>query len=350
MSERVKRLLLTSSCQYLGSHTAVTLLRAGFEVVAIDSLGFKDTALPECLKRVEEITRKIFTGFYAVNLFEIDELRAIFRKHQFDAVVHFSQLRGVRESILAPLKYYSENVAGLLSLLQVMHEFSVTKMVVASSATVYGDPKYLPIDEDHPVGDCTSPYARTMLMTENILQDITVAEGWNVILLRFFSEVGAHESGRIGDDSKGPPQNLMPFVAQVAAGQRAELQVFGDTFNTKDGTVERDYLHVMDLAEAHIVAVKKLLEPSFKGCRVYNLGTGKPNTVLEVIKAFEKVAGKKIPYKIGNSKPGDVAKLYGDPNRAFTELGWKASRSLLEMCADMWRWQTMNPQGYERKQ
>jgi UDP-glucose 4-epimerase len=275
----------------------------------------------------------------------MEALRNVFRKHKFHHVIHFAGLKAVGESCQKPLLYYQNNLIGTMNLLEVMKEFGVFNIVFSSSATVYGEPSYLPLDEKHPVGGCTNPYGKTKYFIEEIMSDITKAEDdWNVVLLRYFNPVGSHKSGLIGEDPQGPPNNLMPYVAQVAVGRREKLSVFGDDYKTPDGTGVRDYIHVVDLALGHVAALKKLKENC--GCKVYNLGTGVGYSVLDMVKAFEKASGRPIPYQIVGRRAGDVASVYAATELAAEELGWKAARGLEEMCEDLWRWQSMNPKGY----
>ncbi|XP_076320124.1 UDP-glucose 4-epimerase-like isoform X3 [Tachypleus tridentatus] len=342
-------IFVTGGAGFVGSHTVLVLLNAGYEVVVVDSLinavPDKDGFLPESLRRVQELTGKSLT-FYKVDLLDKEGLENIFCKHKLEYVIHFAALKAVGESCQIPLDYYHNNISGTISLLEVMKKFNVKKIIFSSSATVYGVPQYLPLDEKHPVGtNCTNPYGRTKYFIEEILRDISVAEKrWSIILLRYFNPVGAHESGQIGEDPQGIPNNLMPYISQVAVGRRCEVQVFGKDFRTPDGTGIRDYIHVLDLAEGHVAALKKLDDT--KGCMVYNLGTGKGQTVLEVIRAFEEATGIKIPHCTVGRRAGDVDILCADPTLAEKELSWKAKRSLVQMCADTWRWQSQNPLGF----
>ncbi|XP_076364836.1 LOW QUALITY PROTEIN: UDP-glucose 4-epimerase-like [Tachypleus tridentatus] len=340
---------VTGGAGYVGSHTILVLLNAGYEVVAIDNfvnaIPGKNGSIPESLHRVQELTGKSLT-FYKMDLLDKESLKSIFSKHKFECVIHFAALKSVGESCQIPLDYYRNNIGGTINLVEVMKEFGVKNIVFSSSATVYGAPQYLPLDEKHPVGtSCTNPYGRTKYFIEEILKDVASAEkGWKVILLRYFNPVGAHESGKIGEDPQGIPNNLMPYISQVAVKRRPELQVFGNDFNTPDGTGVRDYIHVMDLAEGHVAVLKNL--DAMKTCLAYNLGTGHGYTVLQVIKAFEEAAGVKIPYTVVGRRVGDLGSLYADPSLAEKELDWKAKRSLVEMCADTWRWQSQNPMGF----
>lgn len=334
-------ILVTGGAGYVGTHTVVELLDAGYDVVVMDNLV---NASMESLKRVNEITGKVVPT-YNVDLLDKEGLRGIFQKHKISCVMHFAGLKAVGESCQKPLLYYKTNVGGTINLLEVMKEFEVYNMIFSSSATVYGSPKYLPIDEKHPTGGCTNAYGKTKFFIEEILKDICTAEKqWNVVLLRYFNPVGAHASGKIGEDPQGIPNNLMPFVSQVAVGRLKELTVYGNDYDTPDGTGVRDYIHVVDLAQGHVAALK-CLETSC-GCKVYNLGTGKGYSVLDMAKAFEKAAGKPIPYKIAGRRVGDIASCYADATLAEKELGWKAKLDLAKMCEDLWRWQSNNPNGF----
>ncbi|XP_054708540.1 UDP-glucose 4-epimerase-like [Uloborus diversus] len=344
-------IFVTGGAGYVGSHSILELLKNGYSVVAVDNFSNskpgKDQTMPESLKRVQCLAGKELT-FYEVDLLNKDSLKQIFQKHTFSCVVHFAALKAVGESCRVPLDYYRNNVGGSVNLLEVMQEFNVKRIVFSSSATVYGVPLYLPIDETHPVGStCTNPYGRTKYFIEEILKDVSKSEkGWSVILLRYFNPVGAHESGIIGEDPHGVPNNLMPYISQVAVGRLKELMVFGNDYDTVDGTGVRDFIHVMDLAEGHVSAVKEILTAEFKGCTAYNLGTGKGYSVLEVIKAFEDACSVKIPYIIVDRRDGDVDSIYADVSLAEKCLGWKSKRSLKQMCEDTWRWQSKNPIGF----
>lgn len=333
--------LVAGGAGYIGSHATLELLQAGYSVVVVDNLCNSST---ESIERVKSITNKDVT-FYQVDLLDKPGLTEVFQKHQFDYVMHFAGLKAVGESCTKPLSYYRNNLEGSITLIEVMEQFGVRNIVFSSSATVYGVPKRLPLDEVHPAGACTNPYGKTKYFIEEILADQHQANSkWNVILLRYFNPVGSHKSGRIGEDPQGPPNNLMPFVAQVAVGRRPVLQVFGDDYNTADGTGVRDYIHVVDLVLGHIAALKQLDENC--GCKIYNLGTGTGYSVLDMVEAFEKASGKKIPYKIVGRRSGDVDSVYADARLAKEELGWQAVRGLEEMCEDLWRWQSNNPHGY----
>jgi UDP-glucose 4-epimerase len=334
-------ILVTGGAGYIGSHTCVELLNAGHEVVVVDNL---HNSKEEALRRVQEITGKSLV-FHKVDLLDYDALRAVFRQHNFDAVIHFAALKAVGESVEMPLAYYHNNLTGTIHLCQAMREAEVFDLVFSSSATVYGESNQPPLVEDMPTS-ATNPYGWTKVMMEQIFKDWCVAEPRaNIILLRYFNPVGAHPSGRIGEDPNGIPLNLLPYVTQVAVGIRPKLQVFGDDYPTPDGTPLRDYIHVVDLAIGHVRALEKLADKP--GAIAYNLGTGRPYSVLEVIHTFEKATGKKIPYEIVGRRPGDLPVSYADPAKANRELHWKATRTLEEMCADAWRWQSQNPNGYE---
>ncbi|HVN71822.1 MAG TPA: UDP-glucose 4-epimerase GalE, partial [Desulfomonilia bacterium] len=327
---------------YIGSHTCLELLEAGYEVVVVDNLM---NSKEESLKRVQEITGKSLS-FHCADLLDRKALVDIFTRYHIDAVIHFAGLKAVGESVGIPLKYYHNNITGTIILCEVMTERSVKNIVFSSSATVYGDPETVPIQENFPLGP-TNPYGRTKLMIEEILKDISLSDtSWNIALLRYFNPIGAHASGRIGEDPQGIPNNLVPYIAQVAIGRLPELRVFGNDYPTSDGTGVRDYIHVVDLAQGHINALQKLLA----GCGVitYNLGTGRGYTVLEVVRAFEKACGRKIRFQFVGRRDGDIAACYADPSAANRELGWRAKRGIDEMCADTWRWQSCNPDGYGR--
>ncbi len=333
-------LLVTGGAGYIGSHTCVQLLEEGHDVVVLDNL---ENSCAEALDRVREITGKELT-FYQDDMLDPAALETIFRTHSFDAVLHFAGLKAVGESTEVPLRYYHNNVTGTLHLLDTMKRHGVRDIVFSSSATVYGDPASVPITEDSPLV-ATNPYGRTKLMIEEILRDLCAADtGWRAILLRYFNPVGAHPSGRIGEDPQGIPNNLMPFVMQVAVGKHPRVQVFGDDYPTPDGTGVRDYIHVVDLARGHLAALDAL--PETAGCAVYNLGTGKGYSVLEMIEAASRAVGREIPHDVTARRPGDVAQCYADPSKASRVLGWSAKLGLDEMCADAWRWQKANPHGY----
>jgi UDP-glucose 4-epimerase len=335
------RILVTGGAGYIGSHTCVELLQAGYDVAVVDNLS---NSKEEALRRVEEIAGKR-VAFHKVDLLDEAGLEAVFASSPVEAVVHFAGLKAVGESVAQPLRYYHNNVTGTLVLLKVMGAHGVKDIVFSSSCTVYGDPHKVPITEDFPLST-TNPYGHTKLIIEDILRDLYAADpSWNAALLRYFNPVGAHPSGRIGEDPNGIPNNLVPYIAQVAVGRLRQLSVFGGDYPTPDGTGVRDYIHVVDLAIGHIKALEKLRQKP--GVVTYNLGTGKGCSVLEVVAAFERASGRKIPYQIVMRRPGDVALTYADPSKANRELGWRAERGLDEMCADVWRWQAGNPNGYE---
>jgi UDP-glucose 4-epimerase len=334
------RVLVTGGAGYIGSHTSLVLLEAGHDVVVVDNLS---NSKREALRRVEELTGRPIE-FHQVDLLDRPALDRVFRKGTIDAVLHFAGLKAVGESVSQPLRYFHNNVTGTLVLLEVMDQHQVRTLVFSSSATVYGDPQAVPITEDFPLS-ATNPYGRSKLMIEEILRDLLRADpAWRVGILRYFNPVGAHPSGRIGEDPDGIPNNLMPYVAQVAVGRLPELAVFGNDYPTPDGTGVRDYIHVMDLAEGHVRALDRLATSA--GLHVWNLGTGRGYSVLEMVAAFERASGRKVPYWIAPRRAGDVAACWADPGRAREELGWTASRGLDQMCADAWRWQAANPHGY----
>ncbi|MGR3293428.1 MAG: UDP-glucose 4-epimerase GalE [Candidatus Scalindua sp.] len=334
------KILVTGGAGYIGSHTCIELLQAGYEVVVVDNL---INSKEESLKRVQEITGKTL-AFHKVDLLNERELGDVFQRSSIDAVIHFAGLKAVGESVSIPLRYYHNNVTGTLVLCDVMEKHKVKNLVFSSSATVYGDPDKVPIKEDFPLS-ATNPYGRSKLMIEEILRDLYSAEqSWNIAILRYFNPVGAHSSGLIGENPNGIPNNLLPFISQVAVGKLSELSVFGNDYPTNDGTGIRDYIHVVDLANGHIKALEKL--SSNPGIVTYNLGTGRGYSVLEVVSAFEQASGKKITHKIVRRRPGDIAICYADPLKAERELNWTAAKELNEMCADVWRWQSNNPDGY----
>ena len=336
------KILITGGAGYIGSHTALELLKEGYEVVVYDNLC---NSSQESMKRVEELTGKTIT-FYEGDILNAETLKAMFEKEQVDAVIHCAALKAVGESVRKPLEYYQNNITGTLTLMKVMREVGVKNIVFSSSATVYGNPETMPITEDCPKGQCTNPYGWTKWMLEQILTDLHKADPeWNVVLLRYFNPIGAHESGLMGEDPKGIPNNLLPYIAQVAIGKLECLGVFGDDYDTPDGTGVRDYIHVVDLAIGHVKALKKIQEKS--GVSIYNLGTGVGYSVLDVLHAFEKACGKEIPYQIKPRRAGDIATCYCNAEKAKNELGWVAERGIDKMCEDSWRWQTMNPNGYE---
>jgi UDP-glucose 4-epimerase len=339
------RILVTGGAGYIGSHTCLELMCAGHDVVVVDNLSnSKEESLERVRALAEEASATGSLMFHRVDLLDRAGLDRVFARADVDAVVHFAGLKAVGESVSIPLRYYHNNLTGTLTLCEVMQAHGVKKMVFSSSATVYGEPATVPIKEDFPLS-ATNPYGRSKLMIEQILSDLHRSDPrWRIGILRYFNPVGAHPSGEIGEDPNGIPNNLMPYVAQVAIGRLSEVRVFGDDYPTPDGTGVRDYIHVVDLARGHLAALDRLDGPP--GVAVYNLGTGRGYSVMEVIHAFERAAGKTIPYRVIERRPGDVPTSYADPARAREELGWQATRTLDDMCADTWRWQTQNPNGY----
>jgi UDP-glucose 4-epimerase len=334
---------MTGGTGYIGSHTVLELVKRNHQVVVVDNLS---NSSYESLNRVKELTGKEVT-FYKLDLMDREKLQKVFIEESPEYVIHFAGLKAVGESVQLPLKYYHNNITGTLNLLDVMKANGVKNIVFSSSATVYGDPKEVPIKEDFPL-KAASPYGRTKLMIEEILRDVFVSDNeWNIAVLRYFNPVGSHESGLIGEDPNGIPNNLMPIIAHVAVGRRDQVLVFGKDYPTSDGTGVRDYIHVVDLAIGHIKAIEKL--DHNPGIIFYNLGTGIGYSVLEVIHAFEKASGKAIKYKFVDRRPGDVAQCYADPILAMKELQWKSERDLNDMCRDVWRWQSQNPQGYKQE-
>jgi UDP-glucose 4-epimerase len=332
--------LVTGGAGYIGSHTVLELLNSGHDVCVVDNLS---NSSDESLRRVAELSGKSI-DFHKVDILDKPRLTEVVQGAGFDAVIHFAALKAVGESVGQPLRYYHNNITGTLVLCEVMQEQGVRQIVFSSSATVYGDPHTVPITEDFPLS-ATNPYGHTKLMMEQILTDLNVADpGFRVALLRYFNPIGAHESGRIGEDPAGIPNNLLPFVSQVAIGLREKVSIFGNDYPTPDGTGVRDYIHVVDLAIGHLRALETLSDSS--GVLACNLGTGRGYSVLEVIKAFEEASGKSVPYEIVDRRPGDIAECYADPSYAEQVLGWKAERGLDEMCRDAWRWQSENPEGY----
>jgi UDP-glucose 4-epimerase len=332
--------LVTGGAGYIGSHTVVQLIEAGHEPIILDNFS---NSRPGVLNRIEEITgarpRHVEGDIRDRRL-----LDGLFAEDAVDSVIHFAGLKAVGESVAMPVEYYDNNVGGTIVLVEAMHDAGVRNIVFSSSATVYGDPESVPIREDSPLG-ATNPYGRTKLMVEQILSDVAVAhDDWSVCLLRYFNPVGAHESGLIGEDPSGTPNNLMPFIAQVAVGRRAHLNVFGADYPTPDGTGVRDYIHVVDLAEGHLAALSYGI--GRPGSQVFNLGTGRGTSVLELVRAFEEATGAEVPYRIMGRRPGDVAECWADPTRAAEVLGWRAVRSIRDMTSSAWKWQTMNPGGY----
>ena len=335
------KILVTGGAGYIGSHTCVELLNEGHEVIILDNLY---NSSRKAVDRIEEITGKQVT-FYEADIRDRAGIQAVFDQEQIDAVIHFAGLKAVGESVAKPIEYYENNIGGTLTLCDVMRSHGVKNIIFSSSATVYGDPAEIPITESCPKGVCTNPYGWTKSMLEQILTDIHTSDNeWNVVLLRYFNPIGAHKSGMIGEDPKGIPNNLLPYVAQVAIGKLPQIGVFGNDYDTPDGTGVRDYIHVVDLARGHVKALAKLTAGS--GVNVYNLGTGNGYSVLDVIHAFEKACGHELPYEIKPRRPGDIATCYAKCDKAREELGWEAEFGIEEMCADSWRWQSQNPDGY----
>ncbi len=339
--EKNLTILVTGGTGYIGSHTVLQLLDANYKVIILDNLS---NSKLESLRRLEKLSgQKI--KFYQVDLLNYDKVNEVFENESIDAVIHFAGLKAVGESVEIPLHYYKNNVTGTINLCEVMQKHNVKKMVFSSSATVYGDPHKVPITEDFPL-HATNPYGQTKLMIEEILRDLYVSDNsLDIAILRYFNPVGAHKSGEIGEDPNGIPNNLMPYIAQVAVGKLSELTIFGNDYPTEDGTGVRDYIHVVDLAGGHLKALEKLVQNP--GCVTYNLGTGKGYSVLEMAKAFEKASEKSVPYKIAGRRAGDIAECYANPELSAIELNWKAEKNIDEMCEDIWRWQSKNPNGFE---
>ena len=334
-------ILVTGGAGYIGSHTSIELLQAGYDIVIVDNFC---NSKPESLNRIEELTGKK-PKFYEVDILDREGLNKVFDENSIEAVIHFAGLKAVGESVEKPIEYYENNISGTLVLCDVMRKHNVKKIVFSSSATVYGMNNKVPFSEDMPTASATNPYGSTKLFIEQILSDIYVSDNeWSVALLRYFNPIGAHESGRIGEDPNGIPNNLMPYITQVAVGKRKELSVFGNDYDTHDGTGVRDYIHVVDLAKGHLKAVGKVL--SSNGVEAYNLGTGIGYSVLDVVNSFEKASGQKVPYKIVERRAGDIATCYADATKALRELGWKAEFGIERMCEDSWTWQSNNPKGY----
>ena len=336
------KILVTGGAGYIGSHTVLELLKAGHDVVVVDNLC---NSCVESLRRVEKLVGRA-PKFYELDIRDEAALdKVVAAEKPFDATIHFAALKAVGESTQIPLKYYENNLGGTFTLLKVLSAHGCKNVVFSSSATVYGQPQSVPIREDFPTPGCTNPYGWTKLMMEQVFRDVQKADSeWNTVILRYFNPIGAHESGRIGEDPAGIPNNLLPYVAQVAVGRLKELSVFGNDYPTPDGTGIRDYIHVVDLAIGHLRAIEKLAEkPGFK---VYNLGTGNGYSVLQIVRAFEAASGRKVPYVIKPRRPGDIAECWADPALAAKELNWKAERGIEQMCADLWRWQSQNPYGY----
>jgi UDP-glucose 4-epimerase len=342
MEEKTMAILVTGGAGYIGSHTVVELQNAGYEVVVVDNLS---NSSEKALERVEKITGKK-VPFYKVDILDRKAMEEIFSKEKIDSCIHFAGLKAVGESVQKPWEYYENNIGGTLILVDVMRKHGVKNMIFSSSATVYGSPAFVPITEECPKGEITNPYGQTKSMLEQILTDMQKADPeWNVILLRYFNPIGAHKSGTIGENPNGIPNNLMPYITQVAVGKLPCLGVFGDDYDTPDGTGVRDYIHVVDLALGHVKSLKKVEEKA--GLCIYNLGTGNGYSVLEIVKNFEEASGKKVPYEIKPRRAGDIATCYADATKAKEELGWQAKRGIKEMCQDSWRWQSNNPNGYE---
>lgn len=336
--------LVTGGAGYIGSHTVVELQNAGYDVVVLDNLSNSNE---KSLQRVEKITGKK-VPFYKADILDRESLDLIFEKEKIESCIHFAGLKAVGESVAKPWEYYENNIAGTLTLVDVMRKHGVKNIIFSSSATIYGDPAIIPITEDCPKGQCTNPYGWTKSMLEQILTDIQKADPeWNTVILRYFNPIGAHKSGTIGENPNGIPNNLMPYITQVAVGKLKELGVFGNDYDTPDGTGVRDYIHVADLAAGHVKALKKIEEKA--GLCIYNLGTGTGYSVLDIIKNFQEATGIEIPYVIKERRPGDIAACYSDADKAKRELGWEAQYGIKEMCEDSWRWQKNNPNGYEEQ-
>jgi UDP-glucose 4-epimerase len=334
-------ILLTGATGYIASHTWLALQQAGFAVVGLDNFA---NSSPRVLERLARIGGRV-PVFEQASVTDAAALHGVLQRHRIDAVVHFAALKAVGESVAQPLAYYANNIGGLVTLCQALRAHGVQRLVFSSSATVYGDPQALPLTEDAPLS-ATNPYGRTKLMGEQILADLGAAEpAWQTACLRYFNPVGAHDSGLIGEDPRGVPNNLMPYVAQVAVGRRERLQVFGNDYPTPDGTGVRDYIHVQDLAEGHVAALRRLLDAP--GGFTVNLGTGRGHSVLELVRAYAEASGREIPYAVAPRRPGDVAACWADPSRAAQLLGWRTRHDLARMCADSWRWQSMNPNGFD---
>lgn len=334
-------ILVAGGAGYIGSHTCVELLNNNHNIIIIDNLSNSN---PEVLNRIKKITGKTFE-FYCDDILNKSALDKIFQNHQIDVVINFAGLKAVGESVEEPLKYYYTNVTGMITLCNVMKEYNVKNIIFSSTATVYGNPNVVPITEDSPIQKIHHPYGQTKAMIEQILQDIYISDQeWNIVILRYFNPIGAHESGLIGEDPKGIPNNLLPYIAQVAVGKRPYLKIFGNDYDTYDGTGVRDYIHITDLAKGHVASLKKLYPNS--GVNVYNLGTGKGYSVMDVLHTYETVCGKNIPYKIESRRLGDIDMYYCSADKAREELEWTANKTLYDMCSDSWRWQSMNPDGY----
>ncbi len=335
-------ILITGGCGYIGSHTCIEMIKAGYDIVVIDNYY---NSKPEALKRTRELAGKEFP-FYECDIRDAEGLKKIFAAHNIEAVIHFAGLKAVGESVSKPLEYFDNNVGGTVTLCEVMRDCGCKRMIFSSSATVYGMKNPSPLNETMEIGGVTNPYGRTKWMVEQVLDDLCYSDAeWSAVKLRYFNPIGAHESGRIGEDPNGIPNNLMPYVSQVAVGKLQQLAVFGDDYDTHDGTGVRDFIHVVDLARGHVKAVAYAL--THTGCEAINLGTGHGYSVLDLVKAFEKVNGVKVPYRIAPRREGDIAVCYSDPSKAAKLLGWEAELGLEDMCRDSWRWQSGNPKGYD---
>ena len=336
-----KRILVTGGAGFIGSHTLIELHKAGYEFVVVDNLVNSN---PEALRRVGELIGAE-VPFVKADIRDHEALNKVFEQYKFDSCIHFAGLKAVGESVAKPLEYYENNMSGTFTLIDVMRQHGCKNIIFSSSATVYGDPAIIPITEECPKGHCTNPYGQTKSMLEQVLMDVQKADPeWNVVLLRYFNPIGAHQSGRIGENPNGIPNNLMPYITQTAIGRRKELGVFGNDYDTHDGTGVRDYIHVVDLATAHVAALQAIEKNA--GLAIYNIGTGHGYSVLDVVNAFEKANGVKVPYSIKPRRPGDIATCYCDPSKAERELGWKAKYGIEDMCRDSWNWQSQNPNGY----
>ena len=336
-----KRILVTGGAGFIGSHTLIELHKAGYEFVVVDNLVNSN---PEALRRVGELIGAE-VPFVKADIRDREALNKVFEQYKFDSCIHFAGLKAVGESVAKPLEYYENNMSGTFTLIDVMRQHGCKNIIFSSSATVYGDPAIIPITEECPKGHCTNPYGQTKSMLEQVLMDVQKADPeWNVVLLRYFNPIGAHQSGRIGENPNGIPNNLMPYITQTAIGRRKELGVFGNDYDTHDGTGVRDYIHVVDLATAHVAALQAIEKKA--GLAIYNIGTGHGYSVLDVVNAFEKANGVKVPYSIKPRRPGDIATCYCDPSKAERELGWKAKYGIEDMCRDSWNWQSQNPEGY----
>ena len=335
------KILVTGGTGFIGSHTAVELLNAGHEVIIIDNLSNSNANV---VKRITEITEKD-VEFYNIDVRNYDDLDEICSQYQFDCCIHFAGLKAVGESVANPILYYDNNVVGTINLLKILNKNNCKNIIFSSSATVYGIPEFVPITENHPIGNATNPYGQTKIITERILTDLYNADNsWNIVLLRYFNPIGAHKSSKIGENPYGIPNNLMPYITQVAIGKREYLNIFGNDYDTKDRTCIRDYIHVVNLAKGHVASLKNIAQN--KGLSIYNLGTGNGYSVLDVVKTFEKASGVTIPYKFAPRREGDITTNYADSSKAQIELGWKPENNLEDMCRDSWNWQKNNPNGY----